>query len=67
MARDDGPQIKAELNKAMDHLDRATQSIDFLLGELATIRDLAYRGVGSPMDALKAIQARASRAIEAES
>ena len=34
-----------------------------LEGELAAIRDLAYRGVGSPKDALEAIHQRAVRAL----
>lgn len=37
----------------------------FLEEELTAVRDLAYRGVGSPADALEAIRARANRALEA--
>ncbi len=37
-----------------------------LRDELSAVRDLAYRGTGSPTDALEAIHRRASRAIAGE-
>ncbi len=60
--RDDGPQIKAELDKAVEHLGLAMESISRLRDELTAIRDMSYRGFGSPLDALEAIRARAARA-----
>ena len=44
----------------------ATDRIEHLETELAAIRDLAYRGVGNPADALEAIHKRACRALDEE-
>ncbi|MGX6604819.1 hypothetical protein ACWKSP_22225 [Micromonosporaceae bacterium Da 78-11] len=64
--RDDGPQIKAELDKAVSQLGQAMQRISDLYDELSTIRDIAYRaGSGdAAADALSAIHERASRAVK---
>ncbi|HEY6117206.1 MAG TPA: hypothetical protein VI172_14740 [Candidatus Dormibacteraeota bacterium] len=50
------------IEKHRNSADQAMQTISRLRDELTAIRDLAYRGTGSPTDALQAIQARARRA-----
>jgi hypothetical protein len=52
-------QIATELTAIKEEVRR-------LCEELAGIRDLAYRGIGSPSDALTEIHRRASRALEVE-
>lgn len=58
-------QLKAELDKAFEHLGQATKAVGFLTDTLAAVRDIAYRaGAGTAArDALEAIHQRASRAI----
>ncbi len=60
-----GATVRA-LEKHRERADRAETMIDVLQNELRAIRDLAYRGVGSPADALEAIQARVDRALVGE-
>jgi hypothetical protein len=60
--RDDGPPVKAELDKAVERLGLAMETISRLRDELNAIKDMAYRGVGTPSDALEAIHVRAGRA-----
>lgn len=55
-------QLQAGAAARMD-LDAARQTITQLREELTAIRDMAYRGVGGPVDALEAIHHRASRAV----
>ncbi len=50
-----------EAERRRDVSDEAR--IQSLRDELGAIRDLAYRGTGSPADALEAIRTRASRAL----
>ncbi len=50
---------EAAYTAACEALDRYRQA-------LVEIRDIAFRGVGSPADALEAIQQRASRALPKE-
>ncbi len=47
-------------------LEKHRERADRAEAELAAIRDLAYRGTGSPADALTAIHARACRALNEE-
>jgi hypothetical protein len=49
-----------------DAYDAACRALDHYRQTLVEIRDLAFRGVGSPTDALEAIQQRASRALSKE-
>ena len=46
--------------------DSIRHLVNEMRDELAAIRDLAYRGTGSPADALTAIHARACRALNEE-
>jgi hypothetical protein len=57
------PHVCTPTQDAYDATCRALESYRQTLGE---IRDLAYRGVGSPADALGAIHRRACRALNEE-
>ena len=63
----DGEMLMPLKSSEIDSLHAAIRSL--VAGtreELAAIRDLAYRGTGSPADALNAIHARACRALDKE-
>ncbi|MFF0378674.1 hypothetical protein [Actinoplanes missouriensis] len=47
-------------------LEKHRERADRAEAELAAIRDLAFRGAGSPADALNTIHQRASRALNEE-
>jgi hypothetical protein len=51
------------LEKHRQRADAAEAQAERLHYELAAIRDLAFRGVGSPADALQGIHERACRAL----
>lgn len=56
----------ASVTDALEELARVTVQKQQLLADMRAIRDLAFRGAGSPTDALDAIHARACRAVNQE-
>ncbi len=65
------PGVRAAVRAAIARTERRYEQCEnarlaILLEELTAIRDIAYRGTGSPADAIEAIHQRASRVLAAE-